>query len=177
MPQNRRASSELEAILYHLGYEIDMLLRVEDALVAVHKGEELHGERLQTIHNALLESFGIHARCLIDFLYRDSPMKPDDALAADFFDERTPWADTRLPKTPDLDAINSRVAKEIAHLTYHRTKQEPPDKNWNVPKIRDEIMDRVAQFFRSAPDSTISAENKENFHRIMQDTYGRDYGG
>jgi len=60
--------------------------------------------------SALLESFGIHLRNLIDFFYT-SRLKPDDVIAEDFCPG---WSETI---SGTLKAAKEGANKEISHLT------------------------------------------------------------
>jgi hypothetical protein len=72
-----RSTAELRAVSNHLFYEIAML---RGSVLGLTSG--LIGQGI--IGNALLESFTIHARALLDFLYPENPW-PDDVIAEDFF--------------------------------------------------------------------------------------------
>ncbi len=110
------------------------------------------GERSPLL-NALLESFNIHARGLLDFLWRDTA-RPDDMLACHY---STRWPALR-PQTlpPVLDDLNRRVGKEIAHLTYTRLKTpKPEDRPWNYPAIMSEMEKLLDAFLRTVPDECL----------------------
>ncbi len=62
----------------HLAYEVQMLRGTAELL----RGPEL----LRMVSNAVIESFGLHLRNLIEFLYEDMP-EVDDLVAGDFFDD------------------------------------------------------------------------------------------
>jgi hypothetical protein len=53
----------------HLLYEAGLLYEVTGKLMNRHHRDDL------VVENALLESLGVHARNLIDFLWRDEAMK------------------------------------------------------------------------------------------------------
>jgi hypothetical protein len=71
----------------------------------------------QNERNALLESFTVHARCLIDFFWKTP--KGDDASAAHFCPDGS-WERARGTIPDEVSKVNPRVGKEIAHLTYAR---------------------------------------------------------
>lgn len=66
--------------------------------------------------NALIESFAVHARNLMDFFL--STPKGDDAVAAHFTATGTFAATATCAIPKDL---RTRLNKQIAHLTYSRT--------------------------------------------------------
>jgi hypothetical protein len=47
-------------------------------------------DRLLSRFNLTLESFVIHARALLQFLYAETP-RPDDVIAEDFFEDPSAW--------------------------------------------------------------------------------------
>ena len=87
--------------------------------------------------NALLESFTIHARCLIEFLW-DSPKRDDDASAVSFCDEGV-WERERGQVPDQVAQVSPRVGKEIAHLTYARLDIDQESKNWHFGLIFYEL--------------------------------------
>lgn len=93
----------------HLLYEAGMLYDVTSGLMNRHHKDDL------IVENALLESFGVHSRNLIDFLWLDEPMKHTDAIASDYVDDwKAPAMSERLSK------VKGRVGKEMVHLSYNR---------------------------------------------------------
>lgn len=114
-----RTADELRALSEHLLYEMRMLFAVTDRLRRHDDGTA----RLPTdIENACVESFTVHARVLIDFLWRESApnRKPYDGFAADYFATGA-WALIREPMDPLLEGLLQRVGAEIVHLSYKRT--------------------------------------------------------
>ena len=69
-----RTREELKRALKCLGYEVGMMLSLAHILAADNQGQGV-------IHNALVESFLIHARILIEFLYKNQPFIPSHPLA------------------------------------------------------------------------------------------------
>ena len=101
--------------------------------------------------SALLESFAIHLRNLIDFFYTP-PGNPrnDDLVAADFFDSSSAWNSGAIPKS--LSDARERANKEISHITYRRKSATDPTKPWPVADLFNEIQS-VAQKFTSGASS------------------------
>ena len=94
----------------HLFYEIWMLCEMADRLINRQYQDDV-------TKNAYVESFVVHSRNLLDFLY-DKGTKDDDAIASDF-EETTPW------NPPPMDTIlntwyPTRMHKHLAHLTFTR---------------------------------------------------------
>jgi hypothetical protein len=90
------------------------------------------------LNNAALESFILHARVLLDFLYAEKP-QPDDVIAEDYFNELSQWQTVRPEKTKTLKVIHKRVGKEVAHLTYARLEVTAVAKEWQFIQIAKEI--------------------------------------
>lgn len=86
------------------------------------------------LNNAVLESFTLHARGLLDFLYATKPQS-DDVIAEDFFDSPSDWAAIRPNKTKLLMSVHKRVGKEVAHLTYERLNITAEEKQWQFGQI------------------------------------------
>src|SRR5688572_21299671 len=107
-----RKPAELREASEHLFYELWML----DSLARLlGLGAFGHGP----VSNALLESFSIHARALLQFFFPMSP-KSDDVLAEDYFGGTAAWEAVRGAEPAALNQVNRRVGKEVAHLTYAR---------------------------------------------------------
>jgi len=124
-----RASDELKVALKGLNeYEVPMLLSLVNILAIDKNGKGI-------IYNALLESFLIHARILIEFLYRDKPYK-DTITANQYFKSDRTWENIRPPKSKLLEETENNAHKYLAHLTYTRLKEK---KLWPYIKIAKDI--------------------------------------
>jgi len=126
-----RDKEELLKISDHIYYEFSMFV----SLVL----EMTKGYPPGTINNAMLQSFALHVRNLIDFLYNDSH-NSDDVYAGDFFKDPTRWLSVRKAITPELSKAKKRVNKEVAHLTYSRLKVLPADKKWAFVNLSNEMI-------------------------------------
>ena len=105
-------------------------------------------------NNCIVESFGIHARCICDFLFNTSGKK-NYVLATDFFDNPQEWRQTIKNKTPSLNRINKRASEELVHLTYTRTDVKPEEKGWKKEEILKEINALFKEFLRKVPKQRI----------------------
>jgi hypothetical protein len=121
-----------------------------------HRLGSRHHEGDPVVENALLESFTVHARSLLDFFYK-SRAKPDDALAADFFRDDS-WERRRPPLSDHLGDVNRRVGKEVAHLTYHRETVTQEAKGWAIVPMYLEIAGVFARFVELVPEEMIGRE-------------------
>jgi hypothetical protein len=119
----------------HLLYEGGMLYEVTGKLMNRHHEDD------PIVENALLESLGVHSRCLIDFLWLDKPMKGTDAIARDWIEDwEAPEMSERLSKVKD------RVGMEMVHLSYNRLDIPEDEKGWQVLGIGPEILGAFGKF-------------------------------
>ncbi len=120
----------------HLCYEIWMFHHMGRALTFGLSGEG-------PIHNVFINSFAIHVRNLIDFLYESKgDSKADAILAEHYFDSPKDWLDARPPKSDILKKAEIRCAKQVAHLTYTREKREA----WEILGIVRELYGSITVF-------------------------------
>lgn len=104
----------------------------------------------QVVENALLESFGIHNRSLIDFLWQEQPMRKTDAIARDWIED---W---RAPEMSGrLKSVKDRVGKEMVHLSYNRLDVPDDEKGWTVLGIGPEVIGAFLKFVTEAPRSLV----------------------
>jgi hypothetical protein len=128
----------------HLLYEAGMLYEVTGKLMNRHHEDD------PVVQNALLESFGVHNRNLIDFLWLDRPMKDTDAIARDWIEGwEAPEMSTRLANVKD------RVGKEMVHLSYNRLDVPEAEKGWTVLGIGPEVIGAFAKFATEVPDDVV----------------------
>lgn len=115
-----KKKDKLLKISHHLWYEFIMFLFLADMM---RKG--LSPSSIK--NNAYLESFALHVRNLIDFLYNDKP-QDDDVYAGHYFQTAKDWITIRPQITKLLEKSKKRANKEISHLTYTRIDITPEDK-------------------------------------------------
>jgi hypothetical protein len=131
----------------HLFYEIWMF-RTTAAILA--KGG-LH----PVLKNAVIESFVIHLRNLIDFLYSDNP-QPDDVVAADFFDDPKKWSSSRPTMSSTLARARKRANKEIGHLTTRRFPGRDPAKRWEFRSLTNDLRIELRRLRTRPPLSALT---------------------
>jgi hypothetical protein len=94
---------------------------------------------------AALEAFAVHARALIEFLWRDRQAKPkprkSDALASDWFDGEIWRPESELPE--ELRDVARRTGWGVAHISYTRQRLHP---TWDLEGIAHRIAQRFATF-------------------------------
>jgi hypothetical protein len=124
----------------HVFYELEMFQAAGQTL--------LSRQMNRLVLNAMIESFVIHLRNLIDFFYPDR-VQPDDVVAAEFFNGAKEWG--RLSNiTPKLAACRVRANKELMHLTRKRIAGTSPNKPWKVAELTCEIKHVAKKFTLSA---------------------------
>ncbi len=121
MARTKRTDEELQEASNHLQYEFSMLMSVAQAFASGIAAQDW-------LVNALLESFVIHFRALLDFFYPPANVKNDDVLAGDYFDDSEAWEKIRPQLSEALSRAKTRAHKEIAHLTYARLDVTPETK-------------------------------------------------
>lgn len=149
MRRKKRSKDELRGASDCLHYEIWMLTTLARAQSTGIAGNS-------PLNNALLESFVIHVRVLLDFLYAERP-RSDDVIAEDFLPCPDEWSSIRPPKTELLETIRRRVGKEAAHLTYARLDVTPETKGWEFLAIAEDISRAFNQFMQVVPKELLGS--------------------
>ena len=148
MNRRKRTQEELRKASDHLHYEVWMFTSLASGLASGITGESV-------INNALLESFTIHARVLLDFLYAEP--RYDDVIAEDFFASPELWREARPPKSDNVKTVHKRVGKEIAHLTYARQDVTPETKGWGFSEIVQAVQPVVDAFLGAVPQEFLGS--------------------
>jgi hypothetical protein len=149
-----RTAQKLQAASKALLYDVQML----DATAKELSSRTAHAS---TLNNALLESFLIHLRNLIDVLYiPKSKRNPDDINAEDFFSDPEEWRRIVKPlkRRKNLGALKTRINKLLAHLTYKRLSAAPSYSEWDVAHLRSEIAPGLVAFCENATDERLDGE-------------------
>ena len=154
-PLRKVDNHKLKGSVDHLKYEIEMLKETSHAL---SDALNLDWE----VNNALIESFVIHARGLITFLYYQ-PKKDDDVMASDYFDGGK-WNEKIGSMPGILDSTLTRANKEVAHITTFRIGKRLVDKKWDHPKLTKEIFSKFKIFFDHVSESNMPPGYLEWFY-------------
>ncbi len=111
------------------------------------------------IWNALIESFAIHVRNLFEFFYGGiKSRRKDDVRAEDYLINKKEFRTHRTNKIK-LNYLTKRVAKQVAHLTYHRAVYNKRTKPWKVTDIRSKMDKTIDAFMNSL------SEKQKNWFR------------
>jgi hypothetical protein len=143
-----RTQDDLKKVSEHLHYEWVMLNSVAQAMVMNFAGAGV-------LNNAMLESFAVHVRGLIFFLFPENA-KPDDVLATHFVSDPAAFETARGVKSEILKKAQSRAGKEVAHLTYERLKVTAETKPWRFGEIANEVNRVMKIFLQHADQSKLS---------------------
>jgi hypothetical protein len=96
------------------------------------------------VENALIESRLLHVRTLVDF-FEAAPSSDDDVLASHYG-----FPQTSLP----IDSVyRQRLNKDLAHLTYSRTKRTARDKVWPYERVVLPVLERGSAFIEHVVSS------------------------
>jgi hypothetical protein len=139
---------DLKRASRHVYYELQMVIDTAEALQFRPSSDKI-------AENALLESFGVHARALLDFLTAATSDK-DDIYAALYLGGA--WTKPTLPAV--LDLVKNDVNKHFAHITATRLKFElPVRKEWAVLPIAQALRDMVDTEFFQKVDKELLEEH------------------
>ena len=152
MKRTRRSDVDLYQASEHLGYEYQMFIQLAVRLAGGEPADRF-------LHNAALESFIIHVRNILDFLYASDKVlrtdKYDDIIAEDYFDDPSVWHKERPVKSRLLEQSHQRAHKEVAHLTYARVGKTDEDKQWRFLDIASEVNQTFNRFREIVPSQRL----------------------
>ncbi len=140
----------------HLQYEFDMLTW-SAAILGFLAAFRESGALPWAINNGLLNTFAIHARNLIDFLYSRSRGKDraSDVIVEDYIQEDT--LPGLLPTmSPLLEETLTKANKQVAHLTKERVEYGRSGKEWKFIEVAKEIRNAFAAIAPHLPASKVS---------------------
>jgi hypothetical protein len=167
-----RSDEDLREASKALAYEVEVFITTADLLQDLSLVARVKGRKWQWLQNPLLESFLIHTRILMDFLYPDDSPDEDDIIANDFFDDWQAW--NPMPSDESKEVMKARkwrINKQLAHLTYTRLGVSQKDKEWVVEYVTEEIFRTLEVFVRKAPDERLHAQFSEVLGKVR-----REYG-
>jgi hypothetical protein len=148
--RSARTPDELRRASEHLSYEVTMLNLTAAALITPN------GLPNAVTTNVFLEAFTIHARALLQFFFPTGLLKDTDVLAVDYVADGAAWHTALGAKPTTLEAVNSRVGTEIAHLSYNRLEVGPEAKGWNVAAIHRALLGLVVVFVEHVPSDKLA---------------------
>jgi len=135
----------------HVAYEVQMLRGTKALLAAIATGAL---DVSLVMKNALIESWMVHLRDLVEFLYPAVP-KQGDVIATDFFDSRAEWERIRPSQSESLKKARKRANKELAHLTTGRKGPGDREKGWAFHDLTSELVDVLRTFGEKASEAKL----------------------
>jgi hypothetical protein len=103
------------------------------------------------LRNAILDSFLVHARALVDFFFRKRKYETD-TIAGDYLDdtEKAYW-EKHYSKDPGwFENIRTRIDKGVAHISYDRHKE-----SWDYGLIEREISETFDEFVKRVSSDSL----------------------
>ena len=138
----------------HLLYEIKMFTGVSKI-----NTENFSGGDKQFITNVVLESFAIHLRNLINFLYPINPVRDTDVVAKYFFANQDDWGKICPILSKTLEKARTRANKEVGHLTVERIAgTNNLDKAWKIGGLVDEVIPIIKLFSKHADENKLDKD-------------------
>jgi hypothetical protein len=151
MAERRKPTDvELRAFSGHLLYEIEMFSGTVGVLAVVIELEE--SNLRTTLRNALMESWALHVRNLLSFLY-DTRAGKGDAVAADFVGSG--WAAKRGAKPDVLKLAHAKASKEMAHMSWLRSQLTDIEREWHHMPIIAALGNTLHAFLDTVPEALV----------------------
>jgi hypothetical protein len=166
----KKTTEESQKASNALHYEINMLNKVADSL---NKRKRRKG----FIWDALVESFVVHTRILIEFFYPPEKIRypieknltnaVDTIIAPDFFLDESKWKEC----LPDwLKDVREHAHKLLAHLSYSRVFKYENDKGWDYLKIKGHLNGLFVKFRKDVSPDRIGDKLKNYKVPLKSDT-------
>jgi hypothetical protein len=145
----------------HLQYEVDMLTWSAGILAFLAKQNNA-GQLPWAINNGLLNTFAVHARNLIYFLYSRSKGKDysTDLILQDYVDE-SDISSHLTPISPLLEEALIKANKQVAHLSMERIDYETTGKHWKFIEVTEHIRQSFASIIPYIPALKMNSELRE----------------
>lgn len=160
---------ELHALSEHVLYEVQVLF---GAAAMLERHTTVPGSKLPWLeHIVTLEACVLHARSLVEFLFREPSGKVtwrDDGLAAHFFAPGE-WGRLCPPRESTLDRVSKRVGKEIAHLNYGRASITDELKTWPFAQIAAAVGRPLRVFIDHVPESRVVPNFRDRVRTAFPD--------
>jgi hypothetical protein len=130
MPSDQKGAS------HHLGYEMQVFFGLQPSLTEVaHRQKQVLPQRPED--NALIESFVVHFRNLLDFFFPRNSKRLTDITFECF--AWKPVSDLFAKDEGKLQYWRNRCDREVSHLTSYRLDVPPDDKPWDFSAIAEEM--------------------------------------
>lgn len=147
----------------HLYYEFDMFLWAARLLGSGAPRGASTREDAVRLNSALIETFVVHLRNVIEFLYKGTPAEDpphpyrgqprDTDVAAEDFCPAGGWHPTI---TQPLTDAHDRADKEVGHLTTWRLPASDQGKVWDFTRLADALLPTMRLFVQTALPERLS---------------------
>lgn len=143
-----KSDKNLKRTTEHIYYEMMMFHYTTETLRRIVDQSNVD---IQLV-NAVLESWSMHLRNLLTFFYtpRNKRYK-DDVLAVDYVSSLSTFRNNRT-KVKTFSNIKKRVAKQFAHLTYHRNVYNQKTKVWQFARTYAQMHPTMVAFYETLPE-------------------------
>jgi hypothetical protein len=159
----------VEFLSEHLLYEIWMLFKT--ALFLSQNDMQFYNSDIFPRKNAFLESFVIHARLIINFLFPNSKSQYNDDVNVDDFIKTDGIWKTKYKEIPDyLKKIQTPINKSTAHLTYYRIDKK---QKWDISKISKELGIILKEFFYEIDEDALKKEFIYLYNEIDRELWNK----
>ena len=147
----RKASDYFELDLHSLAATFDMLRRIPP----------------QTeVRNAVVDSFLIRSRLLIDFLCRDQA-RNDDVIALDYFHDFSPKP-YRPYMSKELDREREKINKRLVHLTVEPMPRLRSKQRYHPRKIVRPIVRAMKKWLSDVPDARLQKGVRADYEKHLR---------
>lgn len=178
MRVERRRDAELIELSGRLLHDVQVFFHVSRALVRTAVGFDK--PPTWEVETALVESFALHTRALVDFFYANKPSKrdQDNAYAIDFFDPPAVWPSLRPDQGRWLSAIRLRALKDVnpnvdrfgehvGHLTYADRPVSDYARGWPTVQVTRAIGAAVRVFGEHVDSAKVEPDFKAKARREL----------
>jgi len=171
MPRPNRSQTELRDDSKTVRYEFEMLIGTA----------QLCGTSTSAVvNNALLESFALHCRALIQFFFGHLPnitgtrgkivgmaSRDNDVLAVDYLPA---WQSHCVSAPTELADAKPQADKEIAHITIERRNVNQPGtgvtSQWNIADAVKALRSTMGDFLKQASPVDCDADALKVMHEL-----------
>jgi len=154
---------------HHLTYEIYMFFKTAGAIFSIQFVCLSNINENNFVLNALLESFLVHARNLMDLLWIESS-KGDDITCKDFFNQNCnsirSGKDVVLMGM-SIKGLKDMINKQISHLTRSRSKKPDEKTKWDVLRMACNMRSYLEEFIEKA--DKFDTNYKDKIKYIMEE--------
>jgi len=146
-------------------YELKMFFDVVEVIKIIHS-ELIESPVREVIKNTIVESFAIHLRNILHFLYAENP-KPSDLNANDFVLDEEIWKKTCSVAPDGLEKYIIRANTEVAHLSYERIKVSVATKSWPFDEIVLKLRQPLIEFGRHVDESKVYDTFRDDLTKLL----------